>query len=794
MKHTSVCSDAQQRTARLFQHRPVMGSKGVSIAPPAYGIDFVDRQQLTAEEMTVQRYGGETSLPPVKQQENRTGLPDHVKAGIESISGFDMSNVRVHFNSSQPAQLNALAYTQGTDIHVAPGQEQHLPHEAWHVVQQKQGRVQPTLQLKGEQINDDQRLEQEADVMGQKASQAGGAYIQSKRSVDLVPLSATPALQLIRPLLCLAGTVVQREEDPLGTIQIVLGGNPRRITDSHLATNDRPGGSIKGTEGSHTTAWIVTVEGIRQAIQGKTLADAVTTIDTLYNLAKSLPGVDRKDALSKERRDRLAEIEKLVDTNKSAAADDPSLDTLQEYISAVLAYRNALPLSAAKRGSAADSASEARAIATLRNYQAEQPSTLRAAIFKLLDKKAITDYQEHAVFSDDQDEIDKDVSLDHPGSRNTANDPNQRVVDIVEQHLRWVQGLFPAAYARAAITKAHMLDEFLFPDADQSDIDFGDQDELADLIEADTVPAIPAHPTVFQSPPTNDRFSTQVVLTVDSPKKVSSVIVAGRPKGVFGSSDRKHTTAWAVFVRGVKNRTEGKALPTAVAGIKTLLDEAKAMPGAQAAQATAMSDKASQRLTDRRAAADAAQTSAVHSMAQNNIQIRHQALQHFIHAYLAFRNAMALTAAVISSQLSTSGGKAEGRSLATLDSFEETGSNRSASDVRVSTVGAFWKLFDFGALKVMSQNPTWLPNTAGVTFNEKMPGVNQNVRSMQRVVNVLTQHILTVKSAYPNTVQRLQTDLNASLEEKLRETFNEDNTRKRVANTIRGIVGWPRRR
>lgn len=102
-----------------------------------------------------------------------TGLPDHLKSGIESLSGISMDNVKVHYNSSQPAQLNALAYTQGTDIHVAPGQEQHLPHEAWHVVQQAQGRVQPTMQLKdGVPVNDDEGLEHEADVMGARGLQS----------------------------------------------------------------------------------------------------------------------------------------------------------------------------------------------------------------------------------------------------------------------------------------------------------------------------------------------------------------------------------------------------------------------------------------------------------------------------------------------------------------------------------------------------------------------------------------------------------------------------------------------
>ena len=46
------------------------------------------------------------------------------------------------------------------------GREQHLAHEAWHVVQQKQGRVKPTLQMKGVAINDDGGLEREADHMG----------------------------------------------------------------------------------------------------------------------------------------------------------------------------------------------------------------------------------------------------------------------------------------------------------------------------------------------------------------------------------------------------------------------------------------------------------------------------------------------------------------------------------------------------------------------------------------------------------------------------------------------------
>jgi hypothetical protein len=99
-------------------------------------------------------------------------LPDNLKSGIEHLSGIDISDVKVHYNSQQPAQLNAHAFAQGNQIHVASGQEKHLPHETWHVVQQKQGRVKPTKQLKSSvAINDDAGLEKEADVMGRKAIQ-----------------------------------------------------------------------------------------------------------------------------------------------------------------------------------------------------------------------------------------------------------------------------------------------------------------------------------------------------------------------------------------------------------------------------------------------------------------------------------------------------------------------------------------------------------------------------------------------------------------------------------------------
>ncbi|MDP2143451.1 MAG: DUF4157 domain-containing protein [Gallionella sp.] len=135
-----------------------------------------DTAQRVEDDESLQGKFAQESVAQLKEEpaakSNNTGLPDNLKSGIESLSGMSMDDVKVHYNSSQPAQLNALAYAQGADIHVAPGQERHLPHEAWHVVQQAQGRVKPTMQMKdGVSVNDDKGLEQEADSMGAKAVQ-----------------------------------------------------------------------------------------------------------------------------------------------------------------------------------------------------------------------------------------------------------------------------------------------------------------------------------------------------------------------------------------------------------------------------------------------------------------------------------------------------------------------------------------------------------------------------------------------------------------------------------------------
>jgi hypothetical protein len=161
----SPAAKARRSLQEMADNRPQLKQ----LEALADGIDgsslMVAQRQLHANLFAQRR---ETSAP----KPNQTGLPDKLKAGVEALSGMTMDHVKVHYDSPRPAQLNAHAYAQGSDIHVAPGQARHLPHEAWHVVQQAQGRVRPTGQVaNGTAINDEAGLEREADAMGMQALQ-----------------------------------------------------------------------------------------------------------------------------------------------------------------------------------------------------------------------------------------------------------------------------------------------------------------------------------------------------------------------------------------------------------------------------------------------------------------------------------------------------------------------------------------------------------------------------------------------------------------------------------------------
>lgn len=115
---------------------------------------------------------------PVARKKNITGMPDDVKSRMERSFDTDFSDVTVHASSSKAPEVGALAYTQGSDIHFAPGQykpdttsgRELIGHELAHVVQQREGRVTPTCEVAGMPVNDNPGLEAEADALGRQAA------------------------------------------------------------------------------------------------------------------------------------------------------------------------------------------------------------------------------------------------------------------------------------------------------------------------------------------------------------------------------------------------------------------------------------------------------------------------------------------------------------------------------------------------------------------------------------------------------------------------------------------------
>jgi hypothetical protein len=134
--------------------RSAPGKEGAEFAPPAYGIEFIDRG-LTASPPppagVVQRAIDEGLRSPGESLEGET------RASMEARFGHDFSGVRVHTDAAAGTSAraaDALAYTVGSDLVFAPGEyepdtpagHELIAHELVHVVQQHHARLREQAQ------------------------------------------------------------------------------------------------------------------------------------------------------------------------------------------------------------------------------------------------------------------------------------------------------------------------------------------------------------------------------------------------------------------------------------------------------------------------------------------------------------------------------------------------------------------------------------------------------------------------------------------------------------------------
>ena len=174
-------------------------------------------------------------------------LPENLVLGVEELAGLDLSSVRVYRNSPMPPLFGAAAFAKGTAIYLSPGTEHLLPHEAWHVVQQAQGRVRGQVSAMGEQFNVDPLLEREADRMGARALLAASrALDRSQRIVD-DPSLTTRTYMSSAPSSASPENVVQLARTKQGAQK--QRGAPRKLTGRLEETKDKvkDGGISKPT-------------------------------------------------------------------------------------------------------------------------------------------------------------------------------------------------------------------------------------------------------------------------------------------------------------------------------------------------------------------------------------------------------------------------------------------------------------------------------------------------------------------------------------------------------------------
>ncbi len=187
----------QHKAASPDSASPESEGQGKSLTPPAF--------QLKASE-------GPAAPPPAQLKQSSGGMPTDLVNGFAASTGHDLSDVNVVRNSDKPAQVGALAYAQGNDIHLAAGQDQHLAHEAAHIVQQREGRVQANTEVNGKPVNTQQSLESEADTMGAKATQmkaAPGGGVASTGGYQSKALQMRAGMRTVQ----MKSAVMQLKED-----------------------------------------------------------------------------------------------------------------------------------------------------------------------------------------------------------------------------------------------------------------------------------------------------------------------------------------------------------------------------------------------------------------------------------------------------------------------------------------------------------------------------------------------------------------------------------------------------
>ncbi|MCB9232327.1 MAG: DUF4157 domain-containing protein [Bacteroidia bacterium] len=466
------------------------------------------------------------------------GLPAGLRSGIEGLSGLSMDGVKVHYNSDRPAQLQAHAFAQGNDIHLAPGQEKHLPHEAWHVVQQKQGRVRPTAQLKGKvNLNDDAGLEREADLMGAKALNLT-SFAGNQAPLQTKSLSETAPVQRV-------------------TTQISMDSEDGKIDKVSIV--GRPDSAHSGTMGDHSTAFTTLAAGLNVMMEGKGLKEVYYTLMDLYSALKKLPGYSLINNLPLESKKRINkaddELAEWLDIGYTRFSDRTNLGEklmpftgydvtlLQSMVDAYLEIRELIPLSTinTKAYNAAlagkGKGETARNLVHSEQGQGISFNNISTTILGLFDARSA------AVVGTvtDQKEMDKIA----PGVL-VSDKGEDRITMMVDQHLITIQTMYPATWKKLKKEEVSQIRQDLFKAVKVKIAENKEVQETGIKIKSKR-----------GGGNTAVKKYVATALNVDEKNIIRGVKIEGRTPSPFSGTMGAHTTAWVVLTQRMNTKLVG---------------------------------------------------------------------------------------------------------------------------------------------------------------------------------------------------------------------------------------------
>jgi hypothetical protein len=270
-------------------------------------------------------------------------------------------------------------------------------------------------------------------------------------------------------------------------------------------------------------------------------------------------------------------------------------------------------------------------------------------------------------------------------------------------------------------------------------------------------------------------LTIQVLSGNDTPTKVTEVKIVGRPPKLFTNAEGDHTTAWAVISHVVKRELMGLTLSKAWDVLQSLYSEAQNLPGVN--RAKYLADVSNQRAIYNLDIAKqrAEDYNSMDKSAMSQSDLAHH-LQGFINAYLLYRNAIPFSAVSGGGTGHRESDYMEWMRVANGDETREQAQKWVPDPLNKTSIReAAWGLLDTGGVKTISEQIRRYeaPGIAAYATSDLIvplsPSENSqdydddaldipDTESYERLLDLLTQHLLTIKAAFPKAYADGQLD------------------------------------